>query len=155
MRFEPLSLDELADQVVEDAGLEASQRGSRVDWGRRESITVDGDPELLRRAVENVVRNAVRYAPKESAVQVSVFRSAEEAVVTVRDFGPGVPEQHLPRIFDAFYRVEPDRDRATGGSGLGLAIARRAVELHRGSIQARNDSPGLCVEMRLPLKSST
>jgi two-component system sensor histidine kinase CpxA len=62
-----------------------------------------------------------------------------------------VPEQELPRIFDAFYRVEPDRDRASGGAGLGLSIARRAVELHKGTIRARNAQPGLLVEIDLPI----
>jgi len=69
----------------------------------------------------------------------------------VRDQGSGVPEEALPRLFDAFYRVEGDRDRASGGIGLGLSIARRAIELHRGSIRARNAQPGLEVEMELPV----
>ena len=67
----------------------------------------------------------------------------------VRDYGPGVPEQDLARIFDPFYRVENDRNRSSGGAGLGLAIARRAVELHKGTIQARNTNPGLLVEIGL------
>jgi two-component system sensor histidine kinase CpxA len=71
-------------------------------------------------------------------------------VVDVRDHGPGVPEEALPRLFDAFYRVETDRDRASGGIGLGLAIARRAIELHKGVVRARNAHPGLEVELELP-----
>jgi two-component system sensor histidine kinase CpxA len=72
-------------------------------------------------------------------------------VVAVRDYGPGVPEEALPRLFDAFYRVGPHRDRNSGGIGLGLSIARRAIELHHGVIRARNAQPGLQVEMELPL----
>jgi signal transduction histidine kinase len=68
----------------------------------------------------------------------------------VRDYGPGVPEESLSRLFDAFYRVEPDRDRASGGVGLGLAIARRAIELHHGAVVAENANPGLRVVITLP-----
>ena len=67
----------------------------------------------------------------------------------IRDYGPGVPEEALPRTFDAFYRLETDRDRASGGAGLGLSIARRAIELHKGLIRARNAQPGLLVEIDL------
>lgn len=150
MRFEPVSLDAVANEVIEDARLEAGARGLRVEWGAREKVEIEGDAELLRRAMENIVRNALRYAPADTAVQVSVASAGGQPLVSVRDQGPGVPESELSRIFDAFYRVGTDRDRASGGAGLGLAIARRAVELHRGSMQAKNASPGLLVEIRLP-----
>jgi two-component system sensor histidine kinase CpxA len=75
------------------------------------------------------------------------------ASVVVRDFGPGVPEAALPRLFDAFYRVDSDRDRASGGVGLGLSIARRAIELHQGSIRAKNVDPGLEVTINIPCHS--
>jgi two-component system sensor histidine kinase CpxA len=84
-------------------------------------------------------------------VEVSLERNNGRAVVDVRDRGPGVPDEALPRLFDAFYRVESDRDRASGGIGLGLSIARRAVELHKGSIRAQNARPGLEVVMELPV----
>ena len=83
-------------------------------------------------------------------MEVSLETATDRVVVRVRDYGPGVPEEALPRIFDAFYRVESDRDRASGGAGLGLSIARRAVELHQGTIRARNAAPGLLVEIDLP-----
>jgi two-component system sensor histidine kinase CpxA len=72
-------------------------------------------------------------------------------VVEVRDQGPGVPEEALPRLFDAFYRVDSDRNRSSGGIGLGLSIARRAIELHKGTIRARNVHPGLEVELEIPV----
>jgi two-component system sensor histidine kinase CpxA len=105
---------------------------------------------LLRRAIENVIRNAIRYAPPATAIEASLEAADGRALVRIRDYGSGVPEEALPRIFDAFYRVEPDRDRASGGAGLGLSIARRAVELHQGVIRARNAQPGLLVEIELP-----
>src|SRR5262249_41247898 len=110
-----------------------------------------GDPELLRRAVENVVRNAVRYAPSETAVKIALERNGATASVRVRDFGPGVPEESLHRLFDPFYRVEAERGRSTSGVGLGASRARRAVELHKGRLRATNANPGLLVEMELPV----
>ena len=112
---------------------------------------MEGDPELLRRAVENVIRNAIRYAPPETrGGSVSWRGNNGSAVVDIRDHGPGVPEESLPRLFDPFYRVENDRGRNSGGIGLGLSIARRAIELHKGAIRARNADPGLEVELELP-----
>jgi two-component system sensor histidine kinase CpxA len=112
---------------------------------------LDGDGELLRRAIENVMRNAIRYAPRETKVEVAIENGGGRARVSVRDYGPGVPAEALPRLFDPFYRVEPDRNRTSGGVGLGLSIARRAVELHRGTLRASNASPGLLVEIELPV----
>ena len=152
LRRAPLRLDELVQQLVEDSSIEAAAHGCELKYEKREAVTVAGDPELLGRAVENVIRNAIRYAPRETAVEVSLARNNGKVVVGVRDQGSGVPEADLPRLFDAFYRVEGDRDRASGGTGLGLSIARRAIELHQGSIRARNAQPGLEVEMELPVE---
>lgn len=151
LRREPVDLTAVIDTIVEDAGLEAEARGCRVEWRERGEVTLGADAELLHRAIENVVRNAIRYTPEGAAVEVSLRAAGQRAIVTVRDCGPGVPPEHLPRIFDAFYRVDPARDRASGGAGLGLAIARRAVELHSGEIHARDADPGLLVEIQLPL----
>jgi signal transduction histidine kinase len=151
LRREPVRVDELVQQLVDDSGIEAKAHGCELKYEQRQAATVEGDPELLRRAVENVIRNAIRYAPRETAIEVSLARKNGSVVVDVRDRGPGVPEEALPRIFDAFYRVETDRARSSGGIGLGLSIARRAIELHKGSIRARNAQPGLEVEMELPV----
>ncbi len=151
LRRNPVRLDELVQQLVDESGIEAAARGCALKYGPREPATVEGDPELLRRAVENVLRNAIRHSPREAPVEVSVARSDGNVRVDVRDYGGGVPEEALPRLFDPFYRVESDRDRASGGTGLGLSIARRAVELHKGKIRARNAQPGLEVELELPV----
>lgn len=113
-------------------------------------MVVEGDPELLRRALENVIRNAIRYAPAETDVEIRAERYASRALIRVRDFGPGVPPESLSRLFDPFYRVDADRNRSSGGVGLGLSIARRAVELHGGTVIARNMQPGLEVVFDLP-----
>jgi two-component system sensor histidine kinase CpxA len=150
LRAVEVGFDELVVEVVEDSSIEADARGSNLRLDVTEPVTVNGDPELLRRAVENVVRNAIRYAPEKTSVEVAVRRDNGTCVLSVRDYGPGVPEESLSRIFDPFYRVETDRNRTSGGVGLGLSIARRAVVLHKGELSARNMHPGLMVTMKLP-----
>src|SRR6202453_1901639 len=113
---------------------------------------VSGDEELIRRALENVIRNAIRYAPRSTSVDVELNRTADSALVSVRDYGPGVPPEALTRIFDPFYRVDSDRNRSSGGLGLGLAIARRSVQLHKGKLTAQNARPGLLVTMEFPIR---
>ena len=130
-------------------------RGSRGEprcrTGGGRTLRISGNEELLARAVENVVRNAVRYTLEGSTVSVSLSREAGTTLIRVRDHGPGVPPEALEKIFKPFYRVESARDRNTGGTGLGLAIGRRAVRIHGGSIAARNHPEGgLEVEIRLP-----
>jgi signal transduction histidine kinase len=149
LHLEDLRLDDLIRDLVDDWQLEANARGCRVELKGLLPVAMQGDPELLRRAIENVVRNAIRHAPRETPVEISMENGAGIRLL-VRDYGPGVPDQDLARIFDPFYRVDTDRNRVSGGTGLGLAIARRAVELHAGGIQARNASPGLLIEIRLP-----
>jgi two-component system sensor histidine kinase CpxA len=149
-RFDPVALNELLGVITEDAQVEAGARGSHVHLSTAPPVTVRGDPELFRRAIENIVRNAVRYAPPGTAVEVALHAESGSARISVRDFGPGVPEEALPQIFDPFYRVESDRNRASGGVGLGLSIAKRALELHGGALSARNAHPGLLVEVILP-----
>ncbi|HZU26112.1 MAG TPA: ATP-binding protein [Bryobacteraceae bacterium] len=148
---EPVDARELLREVVYDTSIEAQAKGCELALTAPAEVTVNGDAELLRRAVENVVRNAIRYAPSGSAVEIALEARGETAAIGVRDRGPGVPDESLGRIFDAFYRVDSDRNRSSGGVGLGLAIARRAVELHDGHIRARNANPGLLVSIELPL----
>jgi two-component system sensor histidine kinase CpxA len=105
----------------------------------------------LRSAIENVIRNAVRYTPTGGAVEVSLRWKLDTAELTVSDQGPGVPETELKHIFEPFYRVSEARERTSGGAGLGLSIADRTVKLHGGSIEASNSENGLCVTIRLPL----
>ncbi len=151
LKTKHLRLDELVDGLVEDCSIEAVAHGCSLDFEAGGPVTLDGDSELLRRAIENVMRNAIRYAPAESKVEIRVENGGGWARIRVRDYGPGVPEESLPRLFDPFYRVEQDRDRKSGGVGLGLSIARRAVELHKGKLRASNGLPGLLVEIDLPV----
>ena len=114
------------------------------------TIVVKAVPRLIRRAVENVLRNAVRHAPAGSSIDITVARTAAWSTIAIRDRGPGVPEDQLEKIFRPFFRVEDDRDRETGGMGLGLPIAQRAIAQHGGRIRARNADPGLEILIELP-----
>lgn len=151
---EPVDIAALVDSVARDAAFEAEQRRRHVRVLASTPVTLAGNPELLHSAVENVVRNAVHYTREETAVEISLSRDEGDgqAVILVRDHGPGVSEPYLQRIFEPFFRASESRDRASGGYGLGLAIAKRAVELHGGAIGAMNaPDGGLRVTIRLPL----
>ncbi|HEY8429310.1 MAG TPA: ATP-binding protein, partial [Sandaracinaceae bacterium] len=127
-----VDLGALVEEIVRDADFEAQGANKRVELERTAAVVLLGDEELLRRAIENVVRNAVRFTPEGTAVTLDVEERGGSVSVRVRDRGPGVPEDALRDIFVPLYRVERDRDRKTGGAGLGLAIADRAVKLHGG-----------------------
>jgi two-component system sensor histidine kinase CpxA len=147
---EDLALRDLVVALAEDHSLEAGAKECRLTVTAQGPAVVRGERELLRRAVENVLRNAVRHAPEGTAVVVELRQSPTAVTISIRDHGPGVPDDCLETIFEPFYRVGRDRSRASGGIGLGLSIARRAVELHSGRIDARNAHPGLCVAIELP-----
>ncbi len=148
---EMMCLSDVLDEVVGDCMLEAEVRGCRIVLSGRSSGELLGNRELLRRALENVMRNAIRYSPEQSTIDVSVVEDSDAAKVAIRDHGPGVPEGTLTKIFEPFFRVEEARDPLGGGSGLGLSIAQRAVQVHHGTITAENASPGLRVCIRVPL----
>ncbi|MBV9912217.1 MAG: HAMP domain-containing protein [Sinobacteraceae bacterium] len=148
----PVNVSELLARIVSDVGIEADAQGCTVDLQSAADLFVEGDWELLRSALENVIRNAVRYSPPGASVAVSAHLSRGQLEVVVRDGGPGVPEKDLALIFEPFYRVDAARNRAGGGDGLGLAIASRAIALHGGTIDASNiSSGGLAVRMLLPV----
>ncbi len=110
-----------------------------------------GNRELLRSAVENVLRNAVRYSPQGARVDVNVERDDAGLSIVIRDHGPGVPAGDLERIFEPFYRVAESRDRDTGGEGIGLAITSQVMRAHGGSAMANNRAcGGLEVRLSLP-----
>ena len=149
--WKPVDLGELVAEIVHDARFEIGGHGSQVRLTEQAHAIVQGNPHLLARALENVIRNAIRYSPADAGLDVDVFSRGESALVRVCDQGPGIPESEVTRIFEPFNR---GLNASThGGFGLGLAIARGAVRLHGGSISARNLNPnGLCVEILLPLQ---
>jgi two-component system sensor histidine kinase CpxA len=143
----------LVSAVTDDADFEARSRKRSVKFEAAEACVIAGNEHLLRRAIENVVRNAVQYTAEATAVEVKLecLDKQGAAVITVRDHGAGVPENALTEIFRPFYRVDDARDREAGGVGLGLAIAERAVRSHSGKVEAINASDGgLVVTISLP-----
>jgi signal transduction histidine kinase len=148
---ELVRIAEVIEETLEDCRVEAEFRGCSIQVVGRVSGEVSGDRELLRRAFENVLRNAIRYSPEQAMIEVGLVQEERAVVIEVRDFGPGVPEGALAQIFEPFFRVGEARDSGSGGVGLGLSIAKRAVGLHRGSIVAENAGPGLRVRISVPV----
>ena len=152
----PVDLSELVSQIVRDAEFESRERDGCVKLTANGQLFVRGEAELLHSAIENLVRNAIRYTEPGTPVEVVLESEPKSntsfARLTVRDHGPGVPESELVNIFQPFYRVADARDRQSGGAGLGLAIADRVIRIHGGTIRAENATPrGLLVEIQLPL----
>ena len=160
---------DVVSEVVDDCHLEADAAGCHLVLSAspagsaeqnpaddaREASIICADPELLRRALENVLRNAIRYAPPASIVEIAVNRLASTVRFDIRDHGPGVPPGELENIFKPFFRVDNSRNQSTGGVGLGLAIVERAVKAMEGRVWAEKAQPGLRVVIELPLATIT
>jgi two-component system OmpR family sensor kinase len=148
---ESVELGLLLNEVIEDAQLEANASGKSIAPSNILDLCVNGNLELLRRAIDNVLRNAIRFEPPGGRIEVSTRVDEAGATIEVRDHGRGVPEHDLERIFEAFYRVAEARERSTGGTGLGLAITARIMALHGGHSKAHNaPDGGLIIELYIP-----
>jgi len=142
---ELLEVSRTAHQAVADAA------GVRLSVAAEAATYAHGDPDRLRQVLGNVVANAVRATPPGGRVELRTVRSGSEAVVTISDTGAGIAPEHLPHVFDRFWRADPARERRTGGSGLGLAIARQIVSDHGGTIEVASEvGKGTSFTIRLP-----
>jgi two-component system sensor histidine kinase CpxA len=153
IQLHPVNLAAIAARVVDREAGGNSNVTVRID----PALEVVAQPDLLARALANVVRNALRYAGQAGSIVVSGRSDGHYATLSVSDQGPGLPAQELEKIFDPFYRLEPSRSRETGGSGLGLSIVKSCVEACQGKVTARNRQPsGLEIEMtfRTPAASA-
>ena len=150
VEMEEVCLNDLLLSIVEDCNVETVNRGCTIALTLPEVVILSGNTELLRRAIENIIRNAIRYAPVGTTVEVVQQREEDAVVISVRDRGLGIPSELNERIFDPFFRVDSSREEKTGGLGLGLAIARRAVRVHHGDIVAQDANPGALLRITLP-----
>ena len=149
LQYVPVEIEPLFDRVAMRHERELAER--RVSLHREvadNARIVEGDPLRLEQVLQNLAANALRHAPDGGHVTLSSRRVGERLRLTVRDNGPGIPPEHLPLIFDRFYKVDASR-RSTGGSGLGLSIVKAIVEQHGGTITARNED-GAVFEIALP-----
>lgn len=148
----PVRLHKLLGDIIHDADFEATNQDRRIEIQNLDKVTVLGSKEMLGRALENVIRNGLRYTAAGSAVEIGLSKSDDYVAIIVRDHGPGVPQEYIKQIFKPFFRVAESRDRDSGGTGIGLAIAKQAILMHGGSIEARNAKKGgLVIEIHLPL----
>lgn len=150
LNFATLDLNSLIIATASDCRIEADAHRCQLALSGAIQSAIEGNRELLRRAIENVVRNAIRYSPPGEHINVALAEGADCVTIAVCDHGPGVEEEFLSDIFEPFFKADPARDASRGNTGLGLSIARRAIELHHGTIDAQNTNPGLAIRIVLP-----
>ncbi len=140
IQHQDVALEALVAAIAEDAVLIATRDdGTReIVLEANDPIVVHGDIERLRQLIWNLVENAVRYTPAGGTVTLALRRHGPVAELTVNDTGIGIPPEHLPHIFERFYRVDTSRSRALGGTGLGLSIVRQIAEAHGGQVRVRS-----------------
>lgn len=152
--LERINVAELLYELIKDANYEFGRGAERIIIECIEPCQLYFDKRLIHRALENIIRNALHYSPEDQSVFIALSYSEDKKYIHIKiqDKGPGVPDEQLEKIFDAFYRVDTSRTKKTGGYGLGLAIAARAILLHQGTVTAQNNKQGgLCVHVRLPI----
>jgi heavy metal sensor kinase len=148
---ESVRLDLLLEELCESLQLSAESRGLALHCDELPPCLVAAQPDRLRRLFLNLLDNALSYTPTGGRIDVRLMYAPGQALVTIDDTGPGIPSEHLPHVFDRFYRGDPSRNRATGGSGLGLAICRAIADSLTGDLRLTNRSHGgLTATVRLP-----
>lgn len=149
---ETFSLNALLDSIVEDAAFEAADKNMKIVSDSKAEFSLIGQIDLLHRAIENVVRNTVKYGPNDSVVNINVTSDNKQLTISIADQGAGVLASELEDIFKPF--VRGNSGSQVVGHGVGLAIAKQVVEAHGGSIKARNLEPyGFCISLIFPNNS--
>jgi heavy metal sensor kinase len=153
LNFEDVDLKELLTGLSTNIEALAQDKGIKFSVDAQESMIVNGDKVKLRQLFINILENAVRYTPADGAVSVSLVKKDENALATISDTGIGIPPEHLPHIFERFYRVDKARSKADGGVGLGLAITQYITESHKGTIEVESQvGKGTTFYVTIPLK---
>jgi len=145
---ECLALNKFLDELLLDACFEAEQNGKKFIYPTLSSDPIHVYPELAYRAIENIIRNAIKYAANQITVEVSI--QSNDITLTIKNDGPLIPEDELANIFRPFYRLHESRDRESGGVGLGLSIAENAMFKHSGKIWAENIDNQVCMHLQFP-----
>jgi len=156
VNFERINLKELLAELSSDIEVLAREKGIEFKIAPLEDLTVEGDKIKLEQLFLNLLENAIRYTPKGGSISASVVREGKTAVIAIRDTGIGIPEEHIPHIFERFYRVDKARSRAEGGAGLGLAICKHIAEVHNGKIEVESQvGKGSTFSISLPLTENS
>jgi two-component system, OmpR family, phosphate regulon sensor histidine kinase PhoR len=134
----PVSPTDLLEDALESLGIAAQEAGLSLTIEDSVSEKVMADPEAIHQVLSNLIRNAMNYARDGEKIQIGALKKDEYVEFYIRDFGPGIPSEHLPRLFERFYRVDKARSRETGGTGLGLAIVKHIVRAHQGNVHAES-----------------
>lgn len=150
LKLDSVNLGEVVQEAVSDCCAEIEPRICNIRINVQFSGSIFCDRELLRRAIENLLRNGIRYSPEDAPIDIHLIQNTRDVTISVRDYGLGVPNESLVQIFQPFFRVDEARDMDSGGVGLGLSIVKRVVHLHHGTVAAHNAYPGLSVEINLP-----
>jgi signal transduction histidine kinase len=137
--LKPVLMEPLIKELVSELSILAKEKGCSFTTHIQEVPQVLGDAGQLKQLVINLLDNAIRHTPQDESVTVTLQSSANQAQITVEDTGSGIATEHLPHIFERFYRADPARDRESGGTGLGLAIAKEIVLAHNGTINVQSE----------------
>ncbi|MBM3132737.1 MAG: two-component sensor histidine kinase, partial [Chloroflexi bacterium] len=152
LMFEEIDLGKLLTEIAADAEVLCQHKGLSFQLGEVPGLTLKGDRARLRELFLNLLDNAIKYTPAGGTVSLSLREAERMATVDVRDTGLGIPPEHVPHIFERFYRVDKARSRAEGGAGLGLAICKHIAEIHGGRIEVQSEAgKGSTFSVRLPL----
>ncbi|WP_138415361.1 two-component system histidine kinase PnpS [Aquibacillus sediminis] len=148
-----VSFIHLVDELLPILSQQAEQKHIQLTTDIDPSVSIEGDPDLLKQLLINLLNNAINYTPSEGKVKLLIEANEEMAIITISDTGIGIPKTEQTRIFERFYRIDKARSRNTGGTGLGLAIVKHIVEVHDGTIQVESEiDRGTTFEIQLPLR---
>jgi len=138
VNFERINLKELLTELSSDVEVLAREKGLEFKLAPLEDLTIEGDKVKLEQLFLNLLENAIRYTPRGGSISASVVREGKTAVIAIKDTGIGILKEHIPHIFERFYRVDKARSRAEGGAGLGLAICQHIAQVHSGKIEVES-----------------
>ncbi len=156
VNFERINLKELLTELSSDIEVLAREKGLEFKLAPLEGLILEGDRVKLEQLFLNLLENAIRYTPSGGSISASVVREGKTAVIAIKDTGIGISKEHIPHLFERFYRVDKARSRAEGGAGLGLAICKHIAQVHNGKIKVESQAgKGSTFSVSLPLAESS